>query len=444
MTEVPKIVYDRLRAAQKNRVVPDGALLDNEHPDSGHPDADLLTAFAERTLSAAERDATLEHLALCNDCRDVMALALPITEIADAPIAAETGAGRAPPVPAKTGRNWLTLINWPKVNWPALASPKLGWAALAAGVVVVASVLLMHPGKVNQALVPSANRQVTTPVPPVSDAQIASAAVPSSSITTSPMEQPAISAKTGELRANGQLVRKSSSRAVEAGRGLTSSDQTSSVETGEVATAAASPLITPEPAAEETLVAQNEAPPVVRTKPPLQDTAERGATAQSTQADEQQKSKMALVPKLGEGSAMYVAKQAPGTSQALAQHDNVVWTITEGVLQRSLDSGQSWQDALRPQHPLLCYAPYGKDVWAGGQAGTLFHSVDGGLTWTQVQPSQKGQQLTSDVIRIELQGSNLQRDNQPGNTARPTQIVLSTSNNDIWSSIDGGTTWNKK
>jgi hypothetical protein len=70
MTEVPKIVYDRLRAAQKNRVVPDGALLDNEHPDSGHPDADLLTAFAERTLSAAERDATLEHLALCNDCRD--------------------------------------------------------------------------------------------------------------------------------------------------------------------------------------------------------------------------------------------------------------------------------------------------------------------------------------------------------------------------------------
>jgi photosystem II stability/assembly factor-like uncharacterized protein len=141
---------------------------------------------------------------------------------------------------------------------------------------------------------------------------------------------------------------------------------------------------------------------------------------------------------------MYVAKQTPGTSQALAQHDNVVWTITEGVLQRSLDSGQSWQDALRPKNPLLCYAPYGKDVWAGGQAGTLFHSVDGGLTWTQVQPSQKGQQLTSDVIRIELQGSNLQGDNQPGNTARPTQIVLSTSNNDIWSSIDGGTTWNKK
>jgi len=440
MTEVPKIVYDRVRAAQKNRVVPDGALLDNEQPDSEHPDADVLTAFAERTLSAAERDATLEHLALCTDCRDVMALALPIKEITNAPIAAGTEVGHAKPVAAKAERSWLTLIDWPKVNWPTLAWPNLGWAALAAGVVVVASVLLMHPGKVNQALVPSANRQVTTPVPPVSDAQIASAAVPSSSITTSPMEQPAISAKTGELRANGQLVRKSSSRAVEAGRGLTSSDQTSSVETGEVATAAA----TPEPAAEETLVAQNEAPPVVRTKPPLQDTAERGATAQSTQADEQQKSKMALVPKLGEGGAMYVAKQTPGTSQALAQHDNVVWTITEGVLQRSLDSGQSWQDALRPKNPLLCYAPYGKDVWAGGQAGTLFHSVDGGLTWTQVQPSQKGQQLTSDVIRIELQGSNLQGDNQPGNTARPTQIVLSTSNNDIWSSIDGGTTWNKK
>jgi hypothetical protein len=428
MTEVPKIVYDRLRAAQKKRGLPDAAL-----PDSEHPDTDLLTAFAERTLSADERDATLQHLALCNDCRDVIALALPATEIANAPIAAETEAGLETPVPAKTDRSWLPLANWPKLAWP-----NLRWAALAAGVVVVASLLLMHPGKLNQAMLPSANRQVT-PVGPVSGAQIASSATPSSPITTSPMEQAAISAKTSELQPKKQLVRKSSSRAVEAGERLKSSQ----IPSVEVAAAAASTLITPEPSAEQTLMAQNEAPPVVKTKPPLQDTAGQGASAQSSQADEQQKSKMALTPKLAEGGAMYVAKLAPAATQALAQH-NVAWTITGGVLQRSLDGGQSWQEALHPHHPLLCYAPYGRDIWAGGQAGTLFHSADGGLTWAQVQPSTKGQQLTSDITHIELQGIPLHGNNQLGNTPRPAQIVLSTSNNDVWSSRDGGTTWERK
>src|ERR1700730_16072619 len=58
MTEVPKIVYDRLRAA---------------FPERAHPDADLLAAFAEQALSATERDGVLQHLALCGDWRDVVA-----------------------------------------------------------------------------------------------------------------------------------------------------------------------------------------------------------------------------------------------------------------------------------------------------------------------------------------------------------------------------------
>jgi|SRR5208282_2276392 len=428
MTEVPKIVYDRLRAAGKAGALPDAAL-----PASEHPDADLLTAFAEQTLSAAERDSMLEHMALCGDCREVIALALPAADIAAVPIAAETEADRTTPVLAKTERSWVTLAGWPKLGWPSLR-----WAALGAGVVVVASLLLMHPGKLNQAMLPSANRQVT-PVQPVSGAQMASSAAPSSPITTSPMEQAAISAKTNKLQPNKQLARKSSSRAVEAGERLKSS-QTPSVETFEVAATAVSPLITPEPSTEQTLMAQNEAPPVVKTKPPLQDTAGQGAEAKNTEADDQQRS---LVSKLSGGGAMSVAKLAPTATQALAQH-NVAWTITGGVLQRSLDGGQSWQEALHPNHPLLCYAPYGKDIWVGGQAGTLFHSADGGLTWAQVQASTKGQQLTSDVTHIQLQGSPLHGNNQLGNTSRPAQIVLSTSNNDVWSSIDGGTTWERK
>jgi photosystem II stability/assembly factor-like uncharacterized protein len=95
-----------------------------------------------------------------------------------------------------------------------------------------------------------------------------------------------------------------------------------------------------------------------------------------------------------------------------------------------MDSGQSWQNTLHADHPLLCYASHDNDVWAGGQAGTLFHSADSGVTWAQVQPSIKGQQLGFDVTHIDVRG--------------PAEIVVSTSNHEIWSSADGGKTWNKK
>src|ERR1019366_6607489 len=152
MTEVPKIVYDRLRA-----VLPDRA-----GPEQAHPEADLLTAFAEQALSATERDGVLEHLALCGDCREAIA-----------PIATETEAVRATPIRAK--RNFLTAFAW----------PSLRWAALAAGVAVAASVLLMHPGKLNQATLSSVNRPVATTTPPASTPQIAPSPVPASSVPAS-------------------------------------------------------------------------------------------------------------------------------------------------------------------------------------------------------------------------------------------------------------------
>jgi photosystem II stability/assembly factor-like uncharacterized protein len=113
---------------------------------------------------------------------------------------------------------------------------------------------------------------------------------------------------------------------------------------------------------------------------------------------------------------------------------SVTLTITAGVLQRSVDSGQSWQDALRSSHPLLCYATHDEEIWTGGQAGTLFHSTDGGVTWVQVQPSINGRQLGSDITHIDL----ITHVDLPG----PAQILVSTDN-EIWSSTDGGKIWEK-
>jgi len=206
---------------------------------------------------------------------------------------------------------------------------------------------------------------------------------------------------------------------------------------------AAAPVTT-EPAAENALVARNnapgnDAPAIEKAKPALQE----------KQADEkEQKTSAAAVPgpvRLQGKNVMSAATPASTAKQPLAPH--VAWAITGGVLQRSLDSGQSWQDALRADHPLLCYASHDVDVWTGGQAGTLFHSADNGVTWVQVQPSIKARQLSSDITHIVLRNIELRNDELYGNLrddARPAEIIVSTSNNEIWSSADDGKTWDRK
>ena len=451
MTEVPKIVYDRLRAALPERALPDHTQLDRPlrtGPELAHPDANLLTAFAEQALSASEREGVLAHLALCADCRDVIALALPAAaDIVAAPIAAEGEAVRATALP-KTERNWLTAT---KFAWPSLR-----WAALAAGIAVVASVLLLRPGKLNQANLPSVNRPVAITAPPASGPQTASSAVPSSPTASSPTNQLALSAKSEEPPAKSELRL---SKKLKAGQMVTPSHQAEhgmllaenkkdagpaamlpsaptagvgafaapasrrATETVEVSAAA----VEATPSTEGSLMAQNETQPVIKAKPALQ-----GVDVPGVEVTDQQATGAAVVvpaPARSQSkNIMSNAKLAAPASSNIAR--NVTWTIAAGALQRSLDSGQSWQNTLHADHPLLCYASHDNDVWTGGQAGTLFHSADSGVTWVQVQPSMKGQKLSFDVTHIDMHG--------------PAEIVVSTSNHEIWSSADSGKTWDKK
>src|ERR1700728_4688972 len=102
MQDVPKIVLKRLQETAAAGT---------------HPDADLLTAFAEQSLADTESARVMEHLARCSDCREVVALAaLPATE------ATAVNASVAP-----TRSGWF--------GWPVLR-----WVAVAAGIVAIASV----------------------------------------------------------------------------------------------------------------------------------------------------------------------------------------------------------------------------------------------------------------------------------------------------------------
>ncbi len=127
MQNIPKIVRERLKAAPAA---------------APHPDADVLTAFTERSLPEQERGVVLEHLARCGDCRDVVALALPEPEAMQTVFA-----------PARGG--WLA--------WPALR-----WGFVTAGVVAIAAVGVIQLQR-HQAL--TATKQIARVEAPASPAQ---------------------------------------------------------------------------------------------------------------------------------------------------------------------------------------------------------------------------------------------------------------------------------
>lgn len=122
-------------------------------------------------------------------------------------------------------------------------------------------------------------------------------------------------------------------------------------------------------------------------------------------------------------------------ARAASPKQIATWAITQGVLQRSVDGGQTWQAAMRAGHPLLCYASRGLEMWAGGEAGTLLHSSDNGATWNAVAVSLQGQPLTSAVTNIVVHEA-AQRS--------AAEILLSTGDHQTFLSADGGKTWKKK
>src|SRR5262245_41817861 len=104
--KIPLIIRERLH-------VQAGAPVNAEHPD-----ADVLTAFAENTLAAPERSLVLNHLAVCSSCREIVIFSQP-SAVQTADVAR---------LAAPQGRNWMTFR----------------WAALAACLVLTVGVVLLE------------------------------------------------------------------------------------------------------------------------------------------------------------------------------------------------------------------------------------------------------------------------------------------------------------
>ena len=467
-----------------------------------HPDADLLTAFAEQSLAGRERALVMEHLAICGDCRDVIAMALPATEIIDHTAPAGST--------ARTG--WF--------GWPFLR-----WGALAAGVVAVISVgVLQYTLRLQDNRVASnVTLKDSAPAAAVSNQQ----ALPQATTPRTEMRGKGLAAPdsqtlaANEAASEAKRVVQPPSRAAHAntfassagagigsgaGRGVgggafhspSASGQTvSSNRGGDLALAppSAAPAV-PAPnttaqatqqvqvsGANETVAVSGANGPVatesVSTLPQnqiAQNQVELPVNGRSSTSLDVVKAKDADAVHGSAGKQSVASPSMPlQKSPALMVRASPRWSISSvGALQRSFDGGNTWenvdpnlsssflmsesvtvngaapaktdkkaeyrgagsqdkknQKAEASLNPVFrAVAASGLEVWAGGSAGMLFHTSDGGGIWIRVAPSSGGAILTGDIVNIQF------FDTQHGR--------VTTSTPELWTTSDAGQTWQKK
>ncbi len=472
MSTVPKIVIERLKAAESV---------------GNHPDANLLTAFAEHALGKPEREVVLAHLAKCGDCRDIVALALPAADVVTPVI-----------VPARHG--WLT--------WPALR-----WGLVAAGIVVVASFGVVQYQRLERResmsarlMVPQKDVESRSEAPSLAAPAPLSASAEESERTdglaatkkevksrsAKPLQDSAtlngfVAAAPGALASSGAAVRGPLHKQYPGGPKLPAQWQQNMQNNvqnvavppppavpkqqaldlkGDKASQPASPQFDAyaNNAPQATPTPARSAPSVDKAKPPVtvEATSEASAVVAADSAKPQE------LPK----QSGYMAVNGRNLAQlvTLSPASGPRWTIgSTGALQRSLDQGNTWQDvdvtaalasaaagsiatvsggtlakeatrerdfsrkaakrqAANPTFRTV--TAFGTDVWAGGVGGALYHSQDAGLHWARVTPSADGNSLTGDVLTLDFS------DAQHGK--------VTTSSPEVWITADGGQTWQRQ
>jgi len=378
MEKMPEIVRSRLA-----RKTP-------EH--SAHPDANLLAAFAERSLPERERAAVIAHLVGCADCRECLTLACATAE-PEMPVAARHSAGFG---------EWFRRWRW------ILSS--------AAACCVIATALLRFgepPARVISVIVSS-----KTAEPQIMDALKSepAAPVPMTLARKKKVEAPASNKTQPPI-----LMAAKKDVAVEA-------------------------LLTqppvPQPPAETALTAPRLEAPKADAISSFVD-SERGAAVPSEQTSSTSAAKRfgGQAALAGRAQGFATRPRAPEPAKLalrpVAASARLLWSInaspdtagkSRGVVQRSMDGGQNWQVVpLSERASFRAVATFGPDVWAGGSEGTLFHSSDGGSHWAEIKVAGDNANISGDIVRIDVRS--------------PSQVTITTAQGEVWTSGDGGQHW---
>ena len=385
MRRLPKIVLEQLKRKsigdQPNRqsTIEDRQFL--------HPDANLLAAFVERTLSERERRQVLNHLAQCAECREIVALTLP----------EEVKVAEAMHSPAR----WRWRI-WPRLRWSALAA--------ALGAVVIAMVLSPHTWRKQEIAARHAGTETKQP------ATLMATARPPATVETQniPIESKArtVSKSRGEMPPGVVPAAPRLARPANKTSAASEGAPEAAVKLEAQADATAAPVKTESVAISKGvsggvvggIIAGRSTPPALGTAVPVR-----------------VESKQANLP------SMAFREVAAG---AIAQ-PAALWTISSsGKVRRSDDGGKTWEEVrIDDKVTFRVIQAVGKEVWAGGSGGALFHSSDGGVIWTRANLSSGGSPTMETIVAIVSSSRN------------PQSITVRAASGEQWTTEDGGQHW---
>jgi hypothetical protein len=485
MHNVPQIVRQRLEAAPSPAI---------------HPDADLLTAFAEQSLPGSERAVVLDHLARCGDCREVVALALPPSKSATLTLAASAG----------------------RTNWFSI--PVMRWGVVAAGLVVVTSVGVLQYRQRQRATTAVASQvasyktdraQSARPAATVSQplklnqtpAEPASQAPSNLTAPTSSGPAPAHPIVGGVIA--GETRRTVPTKPLTTGSG----QQVDMVMNAPARNTAAAPAekneagksdkkamwsASPTPGVQSVHGAAPAAPETVAVQSNAQSAAAEQVQAQAQATNNLQdqdqyqsqsrdqiaqnqdeapqalelkdsggasRAKSAVTPNTAAGTSAVSApdgRPSPGLTMAYAGSPVPRWTISSsGDLQRSFDGGRTWQDVHvdsasgaisgLPQHAVVAKdaAVYKQKLRKEASPSPVFRVVS--TTGADVWAGGSGGALFHSVdagaqwMRIvpEASGVSLTGDVTTIEFADAKHGKITTSTAELWMTGDGGLTWQK-
>ncbi len=436
MERLPNIVRERLKATAGG----------------DHPDADLLTAFAEQALPDRERSRVLLHLSRCADCRDVLALALP-------PLKAAALLDTARPAP------WF--------QWKVLR-----WGAVVACVVIVGSAVLLRRDtfqmqsaktsavreepaaeqyayeradqdaaarvRAQQALSSNAENANEKDIGRLRDKALKRSMPPKLPASAPASPASPVAALSPGVKDNKQVIvgamHGASGAGALGGMAAKSAENWTSAPAQAVSDEGKKPL--PEARNVTDLEMLGRSSEVVEVQVGAAPALDTEASSDKPEAPGKAKAASSGLLDAMAAPEVLTKSQATRSEETVRQkmdrapgfrHSPLSrWTISsDGRLQHSIDAGKTWQPVpVGDKASFRALSANGPDVWVGGAAGLLYHSADSGASWTQVKPAFANVTLTADIAAIEF------TDVQHGK--------ITTSNGEVWTTEDAGQNWRKQ
>ena len=413
-----------------------------------HLSPDLLNAYAEHSLTEAEKQQVTLHLASCADCREVVFLASSAgVEELDPALVAATPPRSLRPAVAAAAPQARQQPEGCAVLQPRPKPPNQWWKwalPLTAVVILGATALVEHDLLSRKAAplpaytasskqTPDQQAAATTPASPTGSAATPETSELPSRESETLASRSAIASKSRSQAANkidaGEQARvakpaSSANEPLELPAGLDS--KVGSVHSNALVAGAAAP-----PPASGT-VASADAAKVARAAPPAStsQSAEVTSAAPLVQADNAELTQAQDLKT--QAMAKSLTGDQLGSLTTLEMERNPApaktrWRISkDGHVEHTV--GPSTWERVMAAEPVTfrVVATVGSSVWAGGSDGALFHSTDGGKHWDRTVLAGEQGAITSIHFNTAQQGS------------------LTSDSGSTWTTIDGGQTWSKQ